>query len=79
MPTYIKVDDQKKLFDGAKLGDIITFNPRKAYRKLRPQSGLRWRFIPGPRITSTPYSNVSLPMARPTYWAYPDQQLNHTV
>ena len=31
MPTYIKVDDQKKLFDGAKLGDIITFNPRKAY------------------------------------------------
>ena len=31
MPTYIKVDDQKKIFDGAKLGDIITFNPRKAY------------------------------------------------
>ena len=31
MPQYIKVDDQKKLFDGAKLGDIITFNPRKAY------------------------------------------------
>ena len=31
MPSYIKVDDQKKLFDGAKLGDIITFNPRKAY------------------------------------------------
>lgn len=31
MPTYIKVDEQKKLFDGAKLGDIITFNPRKAY------------------------------------------------
>lgn len=30
-PQYIKVDDQKKLFDGAKLGDIITFNPRKAY------------------------------------------------
>ena len=28
MPNYIKVD---KLFDGAKLGDIITFNPRKAY------------------------------------------------
>ena len=31
MPSYIKVDDQKKLFDGAKLGNIITFNPRKAY------------------------------------------------
>ncbi|WP_028896870.1 trigger factor [Prevotella sp. HUN102] len=31
MPQYIKVEDQKKLFDGAKLGDIITFNPRKAY------------------------------------------------
>lgn len=31
MPEYIKVDDQKKLFDGVKLGDIITFNPRKAY------------------------------------------------
>lgn len=31
MPAYIKVEDQKKLFDGAKLGDIITFNPKKAY------------------------------------------------
>ncbi|MBQ7422763.1 MAG: trigger factor [Prevotella sp.] len=31
MPQYIKVDDQKKLFDGAKLGDIITWNPREAY------------------------------------------------
>lgn len=31
MPKYIKSDDQKKLFDGAKLGDIITFNPKKAY------------------------------------------------
>lgn len=31
MPSYIKVDDQKKLFEGAKLGDIVTFNPRKAY------------------------------------------------
>ena len=31
MPQYMKVDDQKKLFDGAKLGDIITWNPRKAY------------------------------------------------
>lgn len=31
MPQYIKADDQKKLFDGCKPGDIITFNPRKAY------------------------------------------------
>ena len=31
MPSYIKVDEQKNLFDGAKLGDIITFNPKKAY------------------------------------------------
>lgn len=31
MPEYIKVDDQRALFDGAKLGSVITFNPRKAY------------------------------------------------
>ena len=31
MPQYIKADDQKKLFEGSKLGDIITWNPRKAY------------------------------------------------
>ncbi len=31
MPQYIKADDQKKLFDGCKLGDVITWNPRKAY------------------------------------------------
>ena len=31
MPQYMKVDDQKKLFEGSKLGDIITWNPRKAY------------------------------------------------
>ena len=31
MPQYMKVEDQKKLFEGAKLGDIITWNPRKAY------------------------------------------------
>ena len=31
MPQYIKVDEQKALFEGAKLGDIITFNPKKAY------------------------------------------------
>lgn len=31
MPTQIKVDEVRALFDGAKLGDIITFSPRKAY------------------------------------------------
>ena len=31
MPQYIKVDKQQKLFKGSKLGDIITWNPRKAY------------------------------------------------
>lgn len=31
MPEYIKVDEQKSLFDGAKLGDIVVFNPRQAY------------------------------------------------
>jgi trigger factor len=31
MPAYIKADDQRKLFDGCKAGDIITFNPKKAY------------------------------------------------
>ena len=31
MPQFIKVDEQKKLFDGSKPGDIITWNPRKAY------------------------------------------------
>ena len=31
MPSYIKVDEQKDLFNGAKKGDIITFNPKKAY------------------------------------------------
>ena len=32
MPEYIKAAAQKKLFKGAKVGDIITFNPRKAYK-----------------------------------------------
>ena len=31
MPAYIKDEVQRKLFDGAKAGDIITFNPKKAY------------------------------------------------
>ena len=32
MPEYIKAAAQKKLFKGAKVGDIIIFNPRKAYK-----------------------------------------------
>lgn len=31
MPQYIKVEEQKKLFEGAKTGDTIVFNPKKAY------------------------------------------------
>lgn len=31
MPTYFKNDDQKKLFEGAKKNDVITFNPTTAY------------------------------------------------
>lgn len=31
MPEYIKADDQKKLFDGVKVGSVVTFNPKKAY------------------------------------------------
>ncbi len=31
MPSYIKGEDEKKKFDGAKPGDIIIFNPKKAY------------------------------------------------
>ena len=31
MPSYIKDEEQKKIFDGAKPGDIIIFNPKKAY------------------------------------------------
>lgn len=31
LPAYIKVDEQKALFNGCKAGDIITFNPKKAY------------------------------------------------
>lgn len=31
MPQYLKNEDQKKLFEGAKAGDIITINPYKAY------------------------------------------------
>ena len=31
LPSRIAVEDQKALFNGAKPGDIITFNPKKAY------------------------------------------------
>lgn len=31
MPAYIKDEEQRKLFDGAKKGNVVTFNPKKAY------------------------------------------------
>lgn len=31
LPKYFKNDDQKKLFEGAKVNDVITFNPSVAY------------------------------------------------
>lgn len=31
LPQYMKDEDSKHLFDGAKKDDVITFNPRKAY------------------------------------------------
>ena len=31
MPSYVKGDSEKAKFDGAKPGDIIIFNPKKAY------------------------------------------------
>ena len=31
MPSYVKGEAEKKKFDGAKPGDIIIFNPKKAY------------------------------------------------
>ena len=31
LPSYIKGEDETKKFEGAKPGDIITFNPKKAY------------------------------------------------
>ncbi|MBR4898855.1 MAG: trigger factor [Prevotella sp.] len=31
MPSYIKGEEEKKKFEGCKPGDIITFNPKKAY------------------------------------------------
>ena len=40
MPDYIKADDQKKIFEGCKPGDILTFNPRKAYESNAELKGL---------------------------------------
>ncbi len=31
LPAYIKVEEQKNLFEGAKCGSAVTFNPKKAY------------------------------------------------
>lgn len=31
LPAYMKVEDQKAIFDGVKAGDIVIFNPKKAY------------------------------------------------
>ena len=31
MPEYIKVDEQKKLFKGLKRGQVVVFNPKKAF------------------------------------------------
>lgn len=31
LPDYMKADDQKQKFEGVKVGDVITFNPTKAY------------------------------------------------
>jgi len=40
MPSYIKDEEQKKIFDGCKPGDILTFNPRKAYQNDSELAGL---------------------------------------
>ena len=34
MPSYIKDEEQKKKFDGAKPGDIIIFNPKKIWKTI---------------------------------------------
>lgn len=31
MPAYFQSEDQKKIFEGAKVGDVITFNPYEAH------------------------------------------------
>jgi len=40
MPAYIKGEEEKAKFEGAKPGDIITFNPRKAYESDAELAGL---------------------------------------
>ena len=31
MPTYMKNDDQKAIFNGAKVNDVLVFNPATAF------------------------------------------------
>ena len=40
MPEYIKVEDQKKLFDGAKVGSVVTFNPKKRLPRQRRRDNI---------------------------------------
>ncbi|MBO7417380.1 MAG: trigger factor [Bacteroidaceae bacterium] len=37
MPSYMKVDDEKAKFAGAKVGDTVTFNPNKAWEGNAPE------------------------------------------
>ncbi|WP_303763627.1 trigger factor [Alloprevotella tannerae] len=41
MPNYFKADDQKKLFDGAKKNDVITFKPAEAHGDVEAASLLK--------------------------------------
>ena len=34
-PKYMKAEDQKKLFEGLKVGESVSFNPKKAYENHR--------------------------------------------
>ena len=43
-----------------------TSGSSEKYSKFRPPRGLRWVLRAGPSSTSTPYSRVSFPIARPT-------------
>jgi trigger factor len=40
MPSYIKDEEQKKKFEGAKPGDVIIFNPKKTYPSDTELAGL---------------------------------------
>ena len=49
-PDYMQDDEQKKLFEGAKKGDIITFNPKKAYTnetEISSMLGVKKEDVPG--------------------------------